>query len=403
MSSDYEVQLLGKLVSIDSRTGNSDGYKKVADIITNEIRKLGLEPEIYDGNEEAKDGIYRPNIVAHYDVGSDKTLGLLTHYDVVPPGPSWHTDPFKVEIKEMDGEKRIYGRGVADDKGCIVAVLGALREIIRRKLSPKWNITFMCVADEEIGGQYGAGYIARNKIVDLNALAVLDASSMGLVIGASGIVHGVIKVKGKQGHAGYIFGSENALHRAIVFLGELLNFVNSRSLKISKLKNPPEFPIPNVWGRFSLTWAKTSNTTYNVVPGDVEIGFDMRLIPEEDPKDAVTELKTFFEMTKYKTSIYDVELNIVRAYAGYFTDENHPFVRIAKEALYEATKRNLPIIGMLGGNDGGWFRDYNIPIISFGVWDKKSNIHGADESVSPKRILELKRFIINLTQKPLPP
>ncbi len=402
MNDNYELSLLKKLVSINSQTGNIEGYREITNVIINEINSLGMEIRIYDGNNEAKDGIYRPNIVAHYNVGADKTLGLLTHFDTVPPGTSWHVDPFGAEIKEVDGEERVFGRGAADDKGCIVAALGALRRIIKKNIRSRWNITFMCVADEEIGGHYGAGYIARNRFVSLDALIVLDSSSLGLVVGTSGIVHGVIKIKGKQGHAGYILGSQNALHRAVIFLREMLDFIDSRSLKISKLKNPGSMPIPNIWGRFSLTWIKTSNTTFNVIPGDVEVGFDMRLIPEEEPKDAVAELKAFFEMMKYKTSIYDVELDIIRTHAGYYTDEKHPFVRIARDALYEATGRTLPIIGMLGGNDGGWFRDYNIPIISFGVWDEKSNIHGEDESVSLRKIYELEEFIVNLIQKPPP-
>ena len=56
----------------------------------------------------------------------------------------------------------------------------------------------------------------------------------------------------------------------------------------------------------------------------------------------------------------------------------------------------MPVMGMLGGNDGSWFREKNIPIISFGVWDEKSKIHGVNESASLRRIQELKKFIIKL-------
>jgi len=212
-------------------------------------------------------------------------------------------------------------------------------------------------------------------------------------------VHGDIIIKGASGHAGYIFGSQNAIHRAIVFLDKLLEFIGVRSQKISSLNNPPNLPIPKVWGRFSITWIVTSNRTYNVVPGEVRIGFDMRLIPEEDPDRAISELRSFFEMTKYRTSIDQAYLEIKRAYAGYSTDPNHPFVIHAKKTLDNIINKPIPIIGMLGGNDGGWFRSYNIPIISYGVWDKYSNIHGPDESVDLEKIDILKEFLINIARE----
>jgi len=393
---EYEIDLLRRLVSIKSISGNGKAYSEISKIIKQELEKLRFDVHILDGNEEAKDGIPRPNIVGIKNIGANKTLGLLTHYDVVPPGDGWKTDPFNLTISEKQGEIRAYGRGAADDKGCIAAALGALRKIINKEKKLQWNIVFMSVADEEIGGRFGAGYVARKHMVDLDALIVLDASSLGLVIGASGIVHGQIIIHGKSGHAGYIFGSENALHRAIIFLNNFLSFINFRSTKLSKLKNMGNIPIPNLWGRFSFTWIKTPTYTYNIVPSDVIIGFDMRLIPEENVDTALAELKSYFEMTKYRTSIYDVELKIIRAFPGYATSENNEFIKDAHKALLDATGRKLPIIGMLGGNDGGWFRDYNIPMVSFGVWDEKSNIHGANESVSLKKILELEQFLANL-------
>ncbi len=392
----YEKRLLSRLVAIKTITGNSEAYQEIASFISNELNQLGLKVDIFDGEAEAKDNVARPNIVSRLDAGAPQTLGILTHYDVVPPGSGWDTDPFNLVIKTVDDEARAIGRGAADDKGCICATIAAIKYLVENNLPLKWNILFMCTADEEIGGMYGAGYLARNRLVDMDALVVLDSSSMGLVIGTSGIMHGDIEVLGRQGHAGYIFSSQNALHKAITFLNVFLEFTNHRALKLSNLKNPAGIPIPQVWGRYSLTWIKTDTMTYNIIPGRVTIGFDMRLLPEEDPNDAIAELKSYFEMTKYRLSMDNVFLRIRRAFPGYMTDKENPFVKKALKAALASTGRTLPLIGMLGGNDGGWFRDYNIPIISFGAWDERSNIHGPNESVSLKKIEELKNFIIRL-------
>ncbi len=395
MSAEYEVEILRRLVSVRSITGNSKAYEEISEMVSEELRSFGLSVEIHDGGSEANDGAARPNIVAFLDKGCGRRLGILTHYDVVPPGEGWSSDPFSLTLRQVEGEVRAYGRGAADDKGCIAAALGALRRISSSR-NLAWDIVFMCTADEEIGGRYGAGYIARRKLVNLDALMVLDSSCLGLVVGASGIVHGDIIIRGKSGHAGHIVGSMNAVHRAIVFLGKLLDIAELRSLKISHLGNIKGVRIPRVWGRFSITWIRTQNTTYNVVPGSVTAGFDMRLLPEESVEDALAELEAFFETVKHITGIYDVDLRITRAYPGYYTDEKEDFVLKVRSVIEDVTGRSIDVVGMLGGNDGGWFKDYGIPIVSYGVWDEASNIHGPNESVSLRRIVELRDIIIRL-------
>lgn len=394
----YEVSILRKLVAINTVTGNEEGYVEIARILEDELRSLGLDVRTYDGGASAPDGKSRPIIIGYLDSGSEKTLGILVHYDVVDPGVGWSYDPFKLTIREENGDFRLYGRGSADDKGCIAGAIGAIKRIISEKIEAKWNVVLMITPDEEIGGDYGAGYIARNRLVELDALLVADSSSMGLIVGTSGLIHGIIRINGVQGHAGYIVGSQNALHRAINFLNNFMDYINFRAQKISKLDNPPNIPFPKLWGRISLTWIKSSSYTYNIIPSVVEAGFDMRLIPEEKVDDALVELKTFFEITKHKTGIFDVELEVVRKHGSYFTDPNHPFVQHAHSLLKKVTKRDIPIIGMLGGNDGAWFGDWGIPIISFGVWDESSYIHGKDESASLRRILELRDFIVELIE-----
>ena len=174
-----------------------------------------------------------------------------------------------------------------------------------------------------------------------------------------------------------------------------------RSQKISRLNNPPGFAIPKLWGRFTITWVKTPNAdkpTYNMVPGETYIGFDMRLIPEEKLEEAETELLTYFEMTKHKTGIHEAEIEIVKKVNGWMTDPSHPYIQKAHKALEQVTGEKKPLIGMLGGNDGSWFAG-KVPIIfSYGVWDEKSKIHGVNESASLEKIKQLKNYIKQLAK-----
>ena len=99
---EVDVSLFGEPLSIKTITGNGDAYKEIAEVIATNLDELGFDVKIYDGEKEAKDGIPRPNIVAKKDFGSKKTLGLLTHYDVVPPGTGWSHDPFDLVVINAD-------------------------------------------------------------------------------------------------------------------------------------------------------------------------------------------------------------------------------------------------------------------------------------------------------------
>ncbi|MCR8501544.1 MAG: hypothetical protein NDP19_04455, partial [Crenarchaeota archaeon] len=99
----YEVELLDRLIRIKSIIGRGDDYKKIAGVIEEELRKLGLKVNVFDGSVEAKDGIPRPCIVGVLDSGSEKTFGVLTHYDVVDIGGAWRYEPFELTVVEENG------------------------------------------------------------------------------------------------------------------------------------------------------------------------------------------------------------------------------------------------------------------------------------------------------------
>ena len=89
-------------------------------------------------------------------VGSGRPVTLLmAHFDVVPIGPGWDTDPFELHLQGERG----YGRGTADDKGNVTALLLAAGKIAKMKLPG--TIAFAMTGDEEIGGANGATVIRR--------------------------------------------------------------------------------------------------------------------------------------------------------------------------------------------------------------------------------------------------
>ena len=85
-SLDYEINLISKLVEINTESVPKKGYSECASVIIEEAENNALTVEIVDGEKGAKDGLSRPNVIVTLDSGSDTTLLLESHFDVVPPG-----------------------------------------------------------------------------------------------------------------------------------------------------------------------------------------------------------------------------------------------------------------------------------------------------------------------------
>ena len=102
------------------------------------------------------------NYAGHIEFGSgDETLGILAHLDVVPvDGQKWQSDPFVLTIK--DG--KMYGRGVADDKGPLVATYMAMKLLKDRGFTPKKKVRLIMGCDEESGSRCLKHYFEKQPL-----------------------------------------------------------------------------------------------------------------------------------------------------------------------------------------------------------------------------------------------
>lgn len=145
---DSLLGLLSRLVSMktvnDPVRGERPGME-ASGFIRDWLASAGLNAEVIES-----DGYY--SVLA--STGGEPCVMFMAHYDVVPPGPGWVTDPFTLVVKEG----RAYGRGVADDKGNVAALMLAAEEVAGRELG--CGTLFAFTGDEEIGGRNGAYVIA---------------------------------------------------------------------------------------------------------------------------------------------------------------------------------------------------------------------------------------------------
>jgi len=345
------LRFLSDIVSFD--TSKEENLFACARRIEREAKALGLRARAVG-----------QNIVVDLDVGAEQTLLLVTHYDVVPPGIGWKTDPFKLVVK---GGKA-FGRGAADDKGAVAAALHALGELKEGRV----NLRLLITCDEEKGSEKGSALLARRRLCrSADAALILDSAPV-LSIGSSGVVFARVRIFGEQGHAGWPHRFRNAID--LDFLSELTSFRRRRWVKCSTLLAPPGSGVRRVCGRLSLTMLHAGEKE-NVIPGLCEARFDLRLLPEERPSEAIAEFREFFAQAVRKHRVR-AKLDFPVRIAGYRTPEDSPFIRFLFRVL-----RARRLYGEMGGNDGRFFRAIGLPVASFGPIREGTNYHGANEFV----------------------
>jgi succinyl-diaminopimelate desuccinylase len=387
----WEEDFLKEIVELDTNSDEKKNYQECADIIVKYCKEAGLKVDVFDSKH---DGIPQPNVVATMDVGAKITVLLCTHYDVVPPGDveEWKKPPYELTMQKG----KVYGRGVSDNKGNIVAAVSAAKNLIK-KGSSKVNWKILISPNEEIGGEYGIDYLMNGppKIKGDFGL-VVDSGPEYVSIGASGVVSGTITVHGAQGHAGYPFKFANAVHLSVPLMQVMLDYIDVRRKVISEFPAPPGSPHQTLWGRFSMTILKAGSKT-NTIPGKAEISFDCRTIPEEDVEEVAKDIEMFLEKAKEETGV-DATLSFITKHAGWGSDRENKFIKAFHHAVQKAVDPDIPISADLGGNDGYYFTTHGIPTACYGTLREDNNYHGLNEFMHLEDFDKVKNVLIHFAE-----
>ncbi|MFX1564171.1 MAG: M20/M25/M40 family metallo-hydrolase [Promethearchaeota archaeon] len=166
------IDLLRNLIAFDTVNNPAQGKqptRECPEYLKKHLEKVGFSTEIIE-----QKGYY--SVLGLRGRGRPVTL-FIAHFDVVPIGPGWNTDPFDLTIKEGKG----YGRGAADDKGNVVALL-LLAETLSKKSFPG-TVALAMTGDEETGGNNGAS-IVRSRLEEQNRFPdyLITADGLGMKI-----------------------------------------------------------------------------------------------------------------------------------------------------------------------------------------------------------------------------
>lgn len=311
--------------------------------------------------------------------GQARPLVIMAgHTDVVPPGPAekWASPPFSPT--ERDG--KLYGRGAADMKVPLAAMVIAACEFIENQPDYTGSIAFLVTSDEEGPATDGTALVCdilKNRGEKPDYCIVGEPSSLkqqGDTIknGRRGSLSGKLTIKGIQGHIAYPNIARNPIHLALPALAELA---------AEKWDNGNAYYDPTSW-QISNIHAGTG--AYNVIPGEITIDFNFRFSTEntaESLQERVCAILDKHHLT------YALEWNL--AGLPFLTPEGKLCEALAC-AIREETGKT-PCLSTTGGTSDGRFIAQICPqVAEFGPL--MTTIHQIDEHVPVADIEPLKNI-----------
>jgi len=276
------VEVLKDLISIDTSVPPGLNYDKAVDYLEPLFEELGFAAQrvtIPAKHAEGREG--RVNLICHRREKGRPRLIFYGHIDVVP-AEGW--DAFSPRV--TDG--RVYGRGAADMKGSIVALLLAMEYLKGKRLD--FDVSVMLTTDEEYSQASQLHYLAQYLEPISGAHFLNLDSGFGFAsIAALGALHVDIKVKGKSVHSGLSHLGENAVEKAGLLMKALMDLKPRIEQRESSVPTHPDTGLKWMVGRLNINVVQ-GGLKVNIIPDECLISVDRRLIPEEAIEDAKKEL-----------------------------------------------------------------------------------------------------------------
>lgn len=290
------------------------------------------------------------------------------HTDVVPTGPlaQWQYPPFAANV--ADG--MLHGRGTADMKGSLAAMLTATTRFIRRHPNHKGSIAFLITSDEEGPAKDGTVKVvetlqARNEKIDYCLVGEpSSAEKLGDTIknGRRGSLNGKLKVLGKQGHVAYPHLAENPLHQFAP--------VMDRLCREKWDEGNAFFPATT----FQVSNLNVGTGAENVIPGELHAQFNFRFSTELTAEQIKQRVHALLD-----EGAFDYELDWRLSGNPFLTAEGE-LVDAARAAISEVAGYETLLSTSGGTSDGRFIAPTGAQVLELGPLN--ATIHQINECVS---------------------
>ncbi len=305
---------------------------------------------------------------------------LAGHTDVVPPGPehAWRYPPFSPTLAEDDsGTLCLWGRGAADMKGSLAAMVVAVEELLAETPDFPASLAFLLTSDEEGPAVHGTRQVvevlrARGETLDYCIVGEpTSATQLGDTIknGRRGSLTGVLTVLGKQGHVAYPHLADNAVHRALPALLEL----TQRHWDDGNADFPPT--------TFQIAYCQAGSGATNVIPGECRVVFNFRFNTEQTPERLIAAVE---ESLRHHGVRYQLEWTL----SGMpFLTPRGTLVEAVQRAIAEVTGVAAQCSTTGGTSDGRFIATLCPQVVEFGPIN--ATIHQIDERVAVDDLVRL--------------
>jgi acetylornithine deacetylase/succinyl-diaminopimelate desuccinylase family protein len=374
---DEMAALLADLVAIPTENPPGKNYRACVDFLESHLRRAGLDCKRLGPGVSSDDAANSPeSLLATYGSG-ERALYFHGHYDVVPAQTS-------AQFQPQRKEHFLFGRGSADMKGGIVAMLYAIRALKNIGVELKGRIGLTLVPNEETGGLDGTAWLAQQGLLGRGGIGMLLAEpTSGVVWNANrGALSLRVRVFGKPAHVGLQHQGENAFERMHAVVEKL------QQLKREVEQRTTRFNIGSEQGRNSILMLggeSGGGTNFNVVPAQCWFSIDRRINPEEDLAAEKAQLLDVLERCKQDGIPLDWE--IFQEGASTSCDEDGPLGQALSRRVHEVTGENPRFEMCPGLLESRFYAAQGMPAFAYGP-GLLSVAHGPNEYVDLRRIVE---------------
>ena len=357
---DEPAGLAGRLIEFE--TENPPGNEGPAiEQLTRVLDDWGFDTQVYFTD------FGRSNLVAQIGWGKRKRRLILNgHLDVVPAGDhaSWRRPPYIASLE--DG--RLYGRGSADMKGGVAAMMWGVRLVTLAGIEPQdAEVVLHLVSDEETGGLQGTEWLIGHVPFEAEAAIVGEPTDLNVVVAGKGALWSRLTVKGKPAHGSVPHLGVNAIEkmaRLIVRLGDL--------------ELPGDHPL--LGGATLNVGTITGGSKINVVADSCSIEVDRRVLPGETKETVEAEFRRAIE-TLGRQEDADAAMEVTLFAEPFEIDPDQRIVRAALSAVEAVTGDSRQPKGARGFTDARFYAGQcGMPAIILGP-GSISQAHTANEFV----------------------
>jgi succinyl-diaminopimelate desuccinylase len=372
------IELTRELVRY--RSVNPPGNEgEIAEYLAGRMRDLGIEATV----ETVEPG--RANVIGKIAGAGGKPLVFTGHLDVVPPGGQrWQHDPFAAEL--VDG--RIYGRGSADMKGGVAAIVTAMAALARADYQPSGDIFLAATCGEE------AGMIGARAIVDAQglptggSLIVAEPTDLNVFHAEKGVLWLKVRALGKTAHGSMPWLGANAISAIARLIPRLEEY--PFAYEETRLLGKPSISVNVIAG---------GNKT-NVVPDVCEIEVDMRTVPSQDHTAIVEHVRRLAE--EVASSVHAdmrIEVEVDQSVTALETARDHPLVEAAVASVRDVRGRNPEVGGVTYGTDGAHLGPgFDMPVVICGP-GANGMAHQPDEYVEIEQLVQAAEIYVDLAHR----